>query len=124
MRPSTFWVPKKTNDSWIPKGFVFVTGPDNELYIVPEFMVPALDQEYNAKQKKLELRASSAPGSVSHFLIHNSTPVLWSCVPDWHNRKPASGSTGILFKFFYAYYNFGRFLTTLLKILITSEREL
>lgn len=72
MQPSTFWVPKKTYDSWLPEGFVFVTGPDNEIYIVPEFMVPALDQNYNAKQKKLELRASSAPGSVSH-LFYNST---------------------------------------------------
>lgn len=69
MQPSTFWVPKKTYDSWLPEGFVFVTGPDNEIYIVPEFMVPALDQNYNAKQKKLEIRASSAPGpgSVSHL---------------------------------------------------------
>jgi len=69
MQPSTFWVPKKNYNSWLPEGFVFVTGPDEEVYIVLEFMVPELDQNYNAKQKKLELRASSAAGSVSAHLF-------------------------------------------------------
>jgi hypothetical protein len=63
--PLTIWVPKNTVESWIPDGFVLLTGPDNEKYIAPEFMVPVLDQEYNAKEKKRNLRASSAQGSVS-----------------------------------------------------------
>lgn len=62
------WVPQ--NDSvWIPDGFVIVVGPDDEKYIVPEFMVDNLDQQFNADRRTKILRAFSAPGSVSNFLI-------------------------------------------------------
>jgi hypothetical protein len=67
--PSTIWVPKLTSKSWIPEGYILMTGPDNEQYIAPEFMVPVLEQDYNAKGKKKELRASGAPGTVSHLFL-------------------------------------------------------
>jgi hypothetical protein len=66
--PSTFWVPKSTSNSWIPEGYVLMTGPDNQDYIVPEFMVPVLDQDFNAKEKKKELGVSGALGTVSSQL--------------------------------------------------------
>lgn len=62
------WVPQ--NDSvWIPDGFVIVVGPDDEKYIVPEFMVDNLDQQFNADRRTKILRAFSAPGSVSNFFF-------------------------------------------------------
>jgi hypothetical protein len=66
--PSTFWVPKSTSNSWIPEGYVLMTGPDNKDYIAPEFMVPVLDQDFNAKEKKKELKVSGALGTVSSQL--------------------------------------------------------
>jgi hypothetical protein len=75
--PSTIWVPKLTNKSWIPEGYILMTGPDNEQYIAPEFMVPVLEQDYNAKDKKKELRASGALGTVSHVFQY-PWPVLVS----------------------------------------------
>jgi hypothetical protein len=69
MQPKfSVWVPQ-TNDVWIPDGFVVIVGPDDEKYIVPEFMVENLDQQFNAERRAKILRAFSAPGSVSNFLI-------------------------------------------------------
>ena len=65
---SNIFVPKKSStDNWIPEGFVVLIGPDNEKYVVPEFMVDKIDQDYRSQEKKKELKASSAPGTVSFF---------------------------------------------------------
>ena len=53
----------QVDDTWIPEGFVLVIGPDNQKYIVPEYAVPDLEQNYLSKKK--ELRATNAQGSVS-----------------------------------------------------------
>jgi hypothetical protein len=55
----------KSSDTWIPEGFLEVIGPDEKKYIVPEFMVPALDQAILANQKKVEKKAFEARGAVS-----------------------------------------------------------
>jgi hypothetical protein len=39
-------------NGWIPEGFVLLVGPNNENYILPEFMVPALDQDFHSNKKK------------------------------------------------------------------------
>jgi len=67
---STIWVPNTINDPWIPEGFVLVVDPDNKQYIVPEFMVPDLDQQFHAKKKRKELMADEASDSVSIFLLY------------------------------------------------------
>jgi len=82
--PSTFWVPKSTTNSWIPEGYVLMTGPDNQDYIAPEFMVPVLDQDFNAKEKKKELKVSGALGTVSSQLS-----------PIRHVGGPAYSGSGI-----------------------------
>ena len=65
---SNIFVPKKSStDNWIPEGFVVLIGPDNEKYVVPEFIVDKIDQDYGSQEKKKELKASSAPGTVSFF---------------------------------------------------------
>jgi hypothetical protein len=53
------------DDPWIPKGFLQIEGPDNRQYIMPEFMYPALQQQCDAHQKKKDLDAFGASGSVS-----------------------------------------------------------
>ena len=55
----------QSDDSWIPDGFILVVGPDGKKYIVPEFMVTALDQDYHSDKKKEELKSFSAAGTVS-----------------------------------------------------------
>jgi hypothetical protein len=57
----------KNDNEWIPDGFVLINGPDNERYVVPEYMVPALHQTFDAKKKKEELDVCNAMGSVSGF---------------------------------------------------------
>jgi hypothetical protein len=63
--PSTSRVSQNNDESWIPEGFVQLTGPNDEKYIMPEFMVPALDQDYKSHCKGVELKAWSAKGTVS-----------------------------------------------------------
>jgi hypothetical protein len=54
-------------NTWIPEGYVRVTGPDGDNYVVPEFMVPALHQTCESYKKKRDLDAFNAAGSVSNF---------------------------------------------------------
>lgn len=54
------------NDKWIPDGYEEILGPNGELYVVPEFMVSSLEQDYQAEKKKEELKAFQASGSVSN----------------------------------------------------------
>jgi hypothetical protein len=54
-------------NGWIPEGFVLLVGPNNENYILPEFMVPALDQDFHSNKKKKKLRAYESSGTVSLY---------------------------------------------------------
>jgi hypothetical protein len=55
-------------DPWIPEGYVCVVGPDEKEYLLPEFMLPALQQDCEANKKKADLNVSRASGTVSDFL--------------------------------------------------------
>jgi hypothetical protein len=68
-RPSTIRVAPDQKLTWIPEGYVVFIGPDNEKYIAPEFMLPTLDQDYHSNQKKAQLGALSAPGTVSFIVF-------------------------------------------------------
>lgn len=70
------------DDNWIPEGFVLVVGPNNVKYIVPEYSLPDLDQEYLSNKNKEELRANNALGSVSFLILFFRLKVL---------RYPATG---------------------------------
>ncbi|KAF8799625.1 hypothetical protein BYT27DRAFT_7120018 [Phlegmacium glaucopus] len=53
------------DNPWIPEGFVTMVGPDDQRYLVPEFMVPGMHQLVQGNQKKKELNVAGASGSVS-----------------------------------------------------------
>ena len=54
--------------SWIPEGYQLIVGPDGKEYIMPDFAIPALEQEVQAEAKKSSLNASNALGTVSNLL--------------------------------------------------------
>lgn len=56
----------------IPDSFTIGTGPDGQQYLVPQFMVPALDQAFAAYQTKLELGVTMEQGGVS-FLFNRAS---------------------------------------------------
>jgi len=60
-------------DDWIPDGFIAIIGPNNEKYIVPEFMFKQLDQDYHTKTRNDELGTFMAPGVVSLFSDKNTS---------------------------------------------------
>lgn len=70
--PSTsqgYRICKELVDTNIPDGFILLVGPDNNKYIVPEFVVPALEHGYLAIGQKNKLSADKASGSVSSHCI-------------------------------------------------------
>jgi hypothetical protein len=86
----------QVDDMWIPEGFVLVIGPNNQKYIVPEYCVPDLDIDYLSNEKKKELGATNAQGTVSFsFCIHiENLPAdtgTGKCLvyPESGNRQPA-----------------------------------
>ena len=54
---------------WVPEGFVAILGPDNQHYVVPEFMVPALHQILDVNEEKKKIPIGKAAGTVSTFPI-------------------------------------------------------
>jgi len=50
--------------TWVPDGYAVVIGPDNRHFLVPEFMVPALQQTFDGQEIKLALGVFEAAGSV------------------------------------------------------------
>ena len=65
--PSTSNISDQSDGPWIPRGYMQVNSPDNEQYILPEFMFLALQQECNAYMKRQDLGADQASGLVSTF---------------------------------------------------------
>jgi len=57
-----------TTISDIPDGFTTRTGPDGQQYLVPQYMVPALDQAFVSYQTKAELGVCDQPAGVSEPL--------------------------------------------------------
>jgi hypothetical protein len=93
---SNIFVPKKDSTAnWIPEGFVLLIGPDEEKYIVPEFLVDSIDQDYYSYKKKKKL--SGAPGTVSFRILYYTGDEKCPAAPA-HYRHLTN--------------NFGRFLQT------------
>ena len=57
-----------TTISDIPDGFTTRIRPDSQHYLVPQYMVPALDQEFASYWKKAELHVDNQPAGVSDVL--------------------------------------------------------
>jgi hypothetical protein len=51
--------------TWIPEGFVMVTGPGGADYVIPAYIFPALQRERNTYLRRKELGAFQASGKVS-----------------------------------------------------------
>jgi len=55
--------------SWVPEGYVVVMSPDDQPCMVPEFIVPALQQMFDGYRKKDELEIEKAAGTVCGFYL-------------------------------------------------------
>jgi hypothetical protein len=55
--------------TWIPDGFVRVKGPNGQLYLVPEFYAPALNNTLDGRREKKKLEIEKAEGTVSQFFM-------------------------------------------------------
>ena len=53
----------------IPDGYTIGTGPDGQQYLVPQFMVPDLDQAFASYRSKTVLDVSNSPAGVSRAFI-------------------------------------------------------
>ena len=71
-----------------PDGYVTVMGPDDQRYLVPEFMVPALHQTFEGYRKKRDLEVFSAAGAVS-YPLHYNIPFLSSAL--WPSASATVG---------------------------------
>jgi hypothetical protein len=60
----------------IPEGYIIIDGPDDQKYVVPEFMVPALHQVFDGYRKKLDLDAFRRAGAVSGEAGYTRRPML------------------------------------------------
>jgi len=58
----------------IPEGYVLVSGPDKEDFLVPDFMVPALHQVFDGYRKKKVLDAIKGAGNVSYNSVYGPEP--------------------------------------------------
>ncbi|KAF8950431.1 hypothetical protein BDZ97DRAFT_1771257 [Flammula alnicola] len=55
----------ETSTLHIPDGFAALLGPDGDRYIVPEFMIPATHQAFEAYRKQVKLDVANANGGAS-----------------------------------------------------------
>ncbi|KAF8811434.1 hypothetical protein BYT27DRAFT_7089498 [Phlegmacium glaucopus] len=65
MAPNINHTPLESNTARIPDGYLVIIGHNDQRYIVPEFMVPALHQMFEGYRKKDSLEVFTATGSVS-----------------------------------------------------------
>ena len=77
LNPSTSQIALQSNDEWIPEGYVGMEAPDTQRYIVPAFLLPALEQHFRGEVKKTDCNAFSASGSVSSRYIVHCIFICW-----------------------------------------------
>ena len=73
-----------TTITTIPDGFMISTVPNGQQYLVPQFMVPALDQAFVAYQHKWDLDVSNVQGGVSFHFQLASTHSCLEFFQDWN----------------------------------------
>ena len=86
-----------TSLSTIPAGYTIGTAPDGKEYLVPSYMVPALDQAFASYQHKINLGVPAAAGGVSHNPSQSSCcrsadhcaahPFMLGCFPAVHTDE-------------------------------------
>jgi hypothetical protein len=78
MAPNINHTPLESNTARIPDGYLVIIGHNDQRYIVPEFMVPALHQMFEGYRKKDSLEVFTATGSVSGLSF---SPGQQTCCP-------------------------------------------
>ena len=68
----------------VPEGFAVHVGPGGKKYLVPQYMIPALDQAFAAYHHKGELNVLSAQPEVRQINHIGSAPLLF-----FHRRGAA-----------------------------------
>jgi hypothetical protein len=76
----------KSEKTWAPEGFVSVVGPDDKEYMVPDFMVPALRQQYQTKKNREDLNAMGGLGTVSCKFSTQPKSILGLLSTDFRTR--------------------------------------
>jgi hypothetical protein len=93
LSPSSFLIymdPQKptnnpTSISTIPPGYTIGNTPDGKQYLVPSYMVPALDQAFASYQKKINMGVANADPGVSHSLL------IQLCAPQASDSRVYAG---------------------------------
>ena len=63
--PNSNTTNSQADETWVPDGFVWLIGANNQMYVIPEHCLPDLDQIHLSNKKKDELSVSNAQGTVS-----------------------------------------------------------
>ena len=63
------WLEPTTNIQNIPDGFTVSISPDGQQYLVPQYLVPALDQAFASYRSKEVFGVVNEPGGVSDAFI-------------------------------------------------------
>ena len=72
---------EESDIDWIPEGYVRVFGPDNQFYVVPDFMVPALHQTFDGYRNKSNLSVHAVAGQAN---------AVSYCPTVGHHDRPAT----------------------------------
>ena len=83
----------------IPDGFVIRVGPGDKEYLVPLYMVPALDQAFAAYQQKVNLEVSKAQPEASRILLIGPAPPFSTTRRWFYTSAPSSTIIRLLYYF-------------------------
>ncbi|KAF8799823.1 hypothetical protein BYT27DRAFT_7217374 [Phlegmacium glaucopus] len=86
---------------WIPEGCITVVGPNDQRYLVPAFMLPAMHQLFEGHRKKEELKAFGASGTVHQFAsqlfdIIGEGKIMMPTVPGSSDRERLAAHSEVL----------------------------
>ncbi|KAF8151276.1 hypothetical protein BJ912DRAFT_1069162 [Pholiota molesta] len=85
----------------VPNGFSVATGPDDKEYLVPDFLLPALQQEFDAWQMRVALGVPKAPAAPlqtqdSPFEIIGEGHILYPPDPPLTEQELLSGHGAVV----------------------------
>ncbi|KAF8797513.1 hypothetical protein BYT27DRAFT_7265656 [Phlegmacium glaucopus] len=92
---------QNSENPWIPEGCVTVVGPNDQRYLVPAFMLPAMHQLFDGHRKKEELKAFGASGTVHQFAsqlfdIIGEGKIMMPTVPGSSDRERLAAHSEVL----------------------------
>ncbi|KAF8805545.1 hypothetical protein BYT27DRAFT_7212916 [Phlegmacium glaucopus] len=92
---------QNSENPWILEGCVTVVGPNDQRYLVPGFMLPAMHQLFDGHRKKEELKAFGASGTVHQFAsqlfdIIGEGKIMMPTVPGSSDRERLAAHSEVL----------------------------